>query len=479
MSSAANVDIIRESIITFISDSLDKVAAFVAFVYFANYFSTGEFGAAYTVIGMSMMAASVPKAVGVAVSKRVSENTSSRDRFFLIGAVATLTFGAIASLGGFLIVTLFETRFEVFALPAVIHLTTRPFLYIVERVFDGVGKTGFAASLDFVDGVLTALLRFVLILGFGFGADGLIYSGAMSAVAVGGTAYLWRCGFPTDLPKVDDVCSVREFSSRTIISRVSAEAFHNFPTVIAGTFISPTFASWVRSALTLTQPGKIPTRSVNQSIFVQVSGDTERGERDATPIQNGIDVTSIIAVPILAGAVILGDSLMVTMYGEGYSGTGFVLIAMATVTIFDSQSRIMLNTLNGSDNPDAVARANAINAILWGALLVTLATLSMPIVFLVGIILAYATWMVTNYWYLTDRVIPGDKLEWRFVVEQFLASAVMAVGVWVVRGMINYEPRAELAIGILTGAALYGTILAGISQRGRRIIRSVLDWIGV
>ena len=477
MSSAANVDIIRESLITFLSDSLDKIAAFVAFVYFANYFPTDEFGVAYTVIGMSMMAASVPKAIGIAVSKRVSEDLSSRDRFFVIGAVATIAFGTLAGLGVFIAVTLFKTRFELLALPAVIHLTTRPLFYVVERVFDGVGKTGFAASLDFVDGVLTAVLRFVLILGFGLGVEGLLYSSAISAAAVGGTAYLWRCGLPTDRPTVDDVRSVREFSSRTIVSRISLEAFHNFPTVIAGTFISPTFASWVRSALTLAQPGKIPTRSVIQSIFVQVSGDTERGERDVTPIQNGIDVTSILAVPILAGAAVLGDSLMVTMYGEGYGGSGFVLVGIAAVTILDSQSRIMLSTLNGSDNPEAVARANAYNAILWGILLLAVAITSPPVVFVAALVVAYATWMATNYWYLTDRVIPASELEWRFVGEQLIAATVMGGGVWLLRSLLELGHRVSLALSILSGAALYGVVLIGISQRGKRIVRSILGWI--
>lgn len=479
MGPAANVNIIRESLITFLSDSLDKIAAFVAFVYFANYFSTGEFGAAYTVIGMSMMAASVPKAIGVAVSKRVSEDISSRDRIFLIGAVATVGFGMIVGLGGYLTVILLGTRFDMLILPAVVHLTTRPFLFIVERVFDGLGKTGFSASLEFVDGVLTAVLRFVLILGFGFGAEGLLYSAAISAVFVGSIAYLWRCGIPTDHPTVDDIHSVQEFSSRTIVSRISAEAFHNFPTVIAGTFISPTFASWVRSALTLAQPGKIPTRSVIQSIFVQVSGDTTRGERDATPIQNGIDVTSILAVPILAGAAVLGDSLMVTMYGEGYGGSGFVLVGITAVTVLDSQSRVMLSTLNGSDNPDAVARANTYNALLWGVLLLAIAIIFPPIAFVAALVVAYTTWMVTNYWFLTERVISGSDLEWRFVAEQLVAAAVMAGGVWLLRQLFDYGHRVNLALAIVIGAALYGVVLIGISQRGKRIVRSILSWLNM
>lgn len=478
MSSAANVDIVRESIISFLSDSLDKLAAFIAFVYFANYFSTTDFGVAYTVIGMSMMAMSVPKAVGVAVSKRVSEDINARDRLFVLGTGATLVFGFIAAVAALGAATLFDSRFEVLALAAVVHVSSRPFLFIVERIFDGVGSPGFAASLDFVDGVLTAVLRFVLILGLGFGASGLLYSGAISAVVVGGGAYLWRCGVPVARPTTEDVRSVREFGVWSVISRISGSAFQNFPTVIAGTFISPTFASWVRSALTLVQPSTIPTRSVIKSIFVQVSGDTERGERDVTPLQNGVDVTSVLAIPILAGAAVLGEPLMVTMYGEGYAGSGFVLVGVAAFTVFDTQCRVLLSTLNGSDNPDTVARANSYNAIAWGLLLLAIATMLPVEAFVVALVLAYASWMATNYWYLRDRVPVSSEVEWRFVAEQLAAAGIMAAGAWAVRRIIDYGPRVELGISILTGAVLYGTILIGISQRGRRIVRSVLDWVG-
>jgi O-antigen/teichoic acid export membrane protein len=474
MSSAANVDFIRESIITLLSDSLDKIAAFVAFVYFANYFSTEAFGAAYTVIGMSMMAGSVPKAIGVAVSKRVSEDTTAHDRYFVIGLGSILGFAVLAAAVVAVATRLFDSPLEGLALAGLAHLSARPVLYHVERVFDGVGQTGAAASLDFVDGVLTSVLRFGLILGLGMGAEGLLYSGALSAVGVGAVAYGTRFGFPTTPPTRAAVHDIKGFASWTVLTRIGGEVFHNAPVVLAGTLVSPTLASWLKSAQTLVMPSLMPVRSVVKSVFVQVSGDMERGGVGLDPIQNGIDVASILALPLLGGALVMGDALMVTIFGGGYGGSGYVLAAVGAAIAWQSQGRILTSVLSGADNPDATAATNAVHAVVYvalyaGALLTTGTT-----AFLVLLVVAYATWAGTSYWFLDRRVLDTSRLSWRFVGEQAVSGGVMALvvaGLWT---QVTVRSWVDLVAPIGVGGVVYGIVLFAISSRSRTILRSIL-----
>lgn len=479
MKSPANVDFIRESLITLLSDSLDKITAFVAFVYFANYFTTDAFGAAYTVIGMSMMAGSAPKAIGVTISKRVSEDTRTHDRYFLLGVSSIVAYSGVIAVAVMVATALFDSQFEHLTLAGLIHLTTRPFLYHVERVFDGVGQTGAAASLDFVDGVLTAVLRFVLILGIGLGAEGLLYSGALSAVAVGGSAYLFRFGVPMALPTRRAVHDIKGYASWALITRVSGETFHNAATVLAGILISPTLASWIKSAQTLIMPAQLPVRSVIKSIFVQVSGDIERGGLEISPVQNGVDVAAIIAIPLLAGALVLGDAMMVTLYGSGYGGTGYVLAAIAAVGAFEAQARILMSVLNGSDNPDAAAVTNAIHVIIYVPLFAVSLVVGGPSVFLGVLVVAYASWAATSYWFVDRRVIDTDRLSWRFVGKQAVAAGVMAIAVAGIWSHVTVHSWVDLVAPIGIGGVVYGIVLLAASARGRTIARSVLGRLPV
>ena len=473
MKSPANVDFIRESIITFLSDSLDKIAAFIAFVYFANYFTTDAFGTAYTVIGISMMAGSAPKAIADAISKRISEDTRTYDPYFTLGVASIIAFVLFAAAVVTVVIKLVESRFEVLALAGLVHLGTRPFLFHVERVYDGVGMTGAAASLDFVDGVLTALLRFVLILGLGFGPSGLLYSGALSAAMVGTVAYYLQFGMPTALPTRDTVADIKTFAGWSLVGRVSIEAFHNWPTVLAGVFVSPTLASWIRSAQTLSMPGDLPGRSVVKSIFVQVSGDLERGAVDVTPIQTGIDIASIFGIPLIAGAVILGDSLMPLVFGAGYENAGYVLVAVAAARVFDQQARILISTLNGADHPDATAKTNVSHAIGAGIVFMIVMILGGRLAFLLVLIAAYASWMATAYWFVDQRVVDVDRLSWRFVLEQALAAMVMTVAVAGVSVYIRTSSWLTMAFLIGIGGVVYAAVLLTASRRGRRIAKTV------
>jgi O-antigen/teichoic acid export membrane protein len=476
MSSAADVNFIRESIITFLADSLDKIAAFIAFVYFANYFSTTAFGAAYTVIGMSMVAGSVPKAIGVAVSKRVSEDTTSHDRYFLLGVVSILGVAGVAAVIVAVATRLFAAPFEGLALAGIVHLTARPLLYHVERVFDGVGETGAAASLDFVDGVLTALLRFVLILGVGLGAEGLLYSGALSAVAVGAVAYGRRFGLPTEPPSLDAVHDIQGFARWALVSRIGNEVFQNAPVVLAGVLLSPTLASWIKSAQTLMMPSFLPVRSVTKSVFVQVSGDTTRGSINLDPIQNGIDVASLLALPLLGGAFVLGDALMMTVFGAGYGGAGVVLVAIAAGTVFHTQNRILTSTLNGSDNPQLAALTHGIHAVVYPIAFAVALVSESRTLFLGLIVLGFATHALLAYGLVTRSLLDSgtDALSLRFAAEQAVATGIMTIVVAAIWPAVTVGSWVHLVAPIGLGGMVYVIALVGMSSRSRTILRSIL-----
>lgn len=474
MKSPAKVDFIRESIITFLSDSLDKIAAFTAFVYFANYFTTGAFGAAYTVIGMSMMAGSAPKSVGTAIAKRVSEDTRLHDRYFLLGISSILAYTALVSLVVAVASRLFASPLEHLAFAGLVHLATRPILYHVERVFDGIGDTGFAATLDFFDGVLTAVLRFVLILGVGLGEEGLLYSAAISSVVIGGLAYYLKFGIPTTLPSRSAVRDIRGYTSWSLVARVGSESFQNAATVLAGLLVSPTLASWIKSAQTLTMPARIPVRSVIQSIFVQVSGDLERDELSVTPLQNGIDVAAIIAIPLVAGAFVLGDEVMVTLYGTGYGNTGHILTAIAAAAVFDSYARIFISTLNGFDRPDASAFINSTHALVYSILFALALGIGGTEVFLGMFIVAYLTWAGSGYWFVNRLVLDTGELSWKFVLEQGVVAVTMAIVVTALTSLTEMTSWFDLVGPVAVGAIVYGFVLLVISSRCRSILRVII-----
>lgn len=477
MKTPAEIDFIHESLITVLSGSLDKIVAFIAFVYFANYFSTSAFGAAYTVIGVSVVASSPPRAVGNAISKRISEDTRKYDCYFILSLISMIVYITLVALLVGIAMEIWDSQFEYLAFAGLSHLASRSFLANVERVFDGIGRPGAAASLEFFDGVLIAILRFGLILGLGFGEEGLLYSGAISALLVGGGAYAFKFGIPTDIPGWAEVENLKSFAGWFFVSGISSQAFNNAPTVLAGIFLSPTVASWIRSAETLVLPAKLSVRSVTRAIFIQVSGDNERGNINVTPIQNGIDVASILALPILAGAIVLGDQLMLTIYGEGYAGTGIFLIAVATLTVFTGETSIFMNVLNGTGYPDIAGKISVFYALLAAGLFSGALIQYGTRAFLIVIVVVYISRLYVTYRYVDEYVIDVTTFSWRFVVEQGIAAIVMAVAVAGILVILPINSWLTLILPIFTGAVVYGIVLFAISARCRRIIQTITQHI--
>lgn len=475
VSQAADLDIVRESIVTFLSDSGDKLVAFAAFVFFANYFTTDAFGTAYTVIGISAFLMALPKSVGSAVTKRVSEDTANHHRFFILGLTALVGYTTLVAVVVATGTALFDVRFESFALAGVVHVASRPLLFLVQRVYDGVGQTGAAASVEFADGVVTAALRILLIVGFGMGTTGLLWAAAASAVLVGGSAYLRQFGVPTDMPTRSDARSLSAFAGPSIVARTSSAAYSNAPTVLAGTLISPTFASYVRSALTLTQPARLPVQSVIKSVFVKVSGDRERDERITPAIQQGIDVAGLFAIPLVGGAAVLGDAVMTTVFGSGYGGSGGVLFAVTLGIAMEVFAVILITALNGTDSPSRVAQANVVQAVVFVPAYIFAALFGGVGIFLVVFVLGAGTRLSILAIEAHRHALDVTELSPRFPAEQVLATLVMAATVAVANGRVPVASAFDLALLIGLGGATYGVALSLISSRCREIIGTVLS----
>lgn len=475
MKTPADVDFVRESIITFLWDSLDKIVAFIAFVYFANYFTTTSFGAAYTVIGISMMASSVPNSVAIAIQKRVSEDTADHERFFIFGIILLITYALFVgglAMGAGAVTT---SQFEYLTLAGITHLVGRPFLFHVERLFDGVGFPGAAAGLDFADGLLTAALRFLFILGFGMGAEGLLYSAAVSGLVIGLAAYFGRFGIPRQQPSTTAFQDIKEFSSFTLLSRVSSQVFQNSAVVLTGTLISPTFASYIKSAKNLIEPARIPVRSVIKSIFVKVSAGTERGDLSTQPIQNGIDVASVFAIPLAIGAVVIGDEVMVTIYGTGYAASGYVLVAVSFAFVFDAFTKIAFSTLNGSNNPDLAAHSSVLTMILSIPVFTITILLGGDVAFLVVLVISYAFRLGLFLRNIGETLTPLSALSWRFVVDQFLAAICMGALVALLTRRVAITSWIDLIAVVGFGVICYGLVLLVISAQGRQIAETVFE----
>ncbi|MFC3476375.1 lipopolysaccharide biosynthesis protein [Halobacterium litoreum] len=479
MKTPAEVDLTREALFTFLWDSLDKIAAFVAFVYFANYFSTSSFGTAYTLIGISLILGSAPNAIAIAIRKRISEDTSDYERFFTFGAIFIVGYAALCGAAVFWLGSVTELPFEPLAVAGIAHLLGRTFLFHVERIFDGVGSTGTAAGLDFADGLLTAVLRFLFILGFGMGAAGLIYSAALSGLLVGLTAYLRRFEIPTQPPRWSTFDDVRNFSGWSLLSRLGNEILENSVVVLPGLLFSPTLASYIKSAKNLIEPARIPVRSVIESIFVQVSASIERGNNPVQAIQNGVDVAILFATPLTAGALVLGDEVMVTVYGAQYADSGYILAAVAAAFVFQALTKILTSSLAGSNYPDLVAKSSILTTAVAVPLFAVTLTLDWESLFLYCLVGSHALRSVISLYYLNTSVASVTDLSWRFIGHQLVASTVMAVMVWVLLRETAISSWMSLLFIVGAGAASYGLVLLTISKEGRRIANTVLKRLNV
>jgi O-antigen/teichoic acid export membrane protein len=453
---------------------LSELIGFVSLIYFARTLGASGLGIFFT-FGTLVSVLGVFSKLGIpdATVKRISQSDDPGQRGAYLAAAMLLLvppFLVVTALVAFAAPALVDYTDLLAAVPLlVLVLATRSGSRLAVTALRGERRIAASAVIELLSQVVRVAGSVALLLA-GFGVVGLIYGTALGAVAQAAVGFLL---LDTRVARPSRVHFERlwGFSKYTAGIEVSTLAYNWGDTLVLAAFATKAAVGIYETAWKLSVVPLLAAQVVGVALAPSVTrwhedGDTERIE---AAFGEALTVALSLVVPALVGAYLLGDQILLALYGFG-SG-GFVFLWLLVGQVAQAVKNVTQNTLFGIDRPDTVFWTNLVTLVanvvgnlllvpeygMLGAATATVAT---------GTVAAVTQLLVLRR-HLRLRVAWGT-LGW-----QVAAATVMGGAIVLAREVVPADSTLGVVGLVLFGAAVYGLCLLGNASIRSRV-RSAL-----
>jgi O-antigen/teichoic acid export membrane protein len=273
--------------------------------------------------------------------------------------------------------------------------------------------------------------------------------------------------------------SLFSFSFWIFLAASGTLVFAYSDTILIGYFMTNADVGIYRVALQLTAAATFITGALHYVLYPKMSGWFTRGEVHTAEIalSKAFTYSLLLAVPVVAGGILLGDKLLVYFYGAEFESGVIALGILLFVQIVNVFMYLQTMCLNAIDQPRNSFIATAIAA----GINIILNILFIPVMGISGAALATFISIALNaliaYTYLSRSI--SVKLEARSIVNIIIAASTMAFLVIIFRLITGIPTLFTLFITITAGAVVYLLILFKLDKSIKREIISLLSSIGI
>lgn len=445
---------------------------FAGNIYFARELGPNRIGGFYLFVALAGFLGRPLGGVSSAVRKRASEAGSSIPQSIgLMGAFGFVWYLLVAS--GVIVFrdwVVSYTGISAIVLPFLVYFATEVVYGTFVPVLQARGQIGFAYGMDALRSYIEIPLQFVLV-SLGYGVPGLIV-GLITANVVAVPVAVRGLGRTPQRPDREFASRVAKFAKFSIPSAVVGKAYGEFDTFLLGVLLSQAVVGDYGVAARLTLPAVYLATSVSSTTVVRVSSNRSRGEDVGEDVANALSFSSILAIPILFGGVVVAEPLIDVVYGSAYAGAAIFLVAIGIQRVIESQTKVFLRVLDGLDRPDYTFRLSAIALVVN----IPLGVVLVREIGGVGVVIATISVELFRYfgaWWLVREDLPGIPVLTSTLLKQLFAGALMA---GIVRVLMKFVDAGTL-VGLLTvvgsGAVVYVATLLFVSRRVRATSREV------
>ena len=340
----------------------------------------------------------------------------------------------------------------------------------------GSGKVGLNQTCGFINSTSCMVFQVIAIY-LGFGVNGLAggFIFGMIVATVTGFRFL-----DLKLKKfnIGHLKSIFSYSFWVFLASSGSLVFSYADTIIIGYFLKTADVGIYRVAFQFTTAATFTTTAMRTVLFPKVSNWNAKGElkmaEDA--FAKGITYSLLLAVPVFAGGIILGDKMLYFFYGEGFARgtqTFYVLLAVQLVNVFMFLQTMYLNALNRpKESFKVTAVAATVNIVLDFMLIPVLGILGAAVATLIAMILN------SLLAYLTLKHTIHVRLELREIKNITIAAIAMGVGVGCYRILVHISSIWLTLIPIILGAILYVLLLLILDTNIRSEIINIRKQMG-
>lgn len=366
--SVVKIDYIRETFASVGWKYADVLFGFIGVLVYARVFSQTDFGAAYAVLAAARVVQNFGNGVLIGIKKRISEDTrpKSLNQYCFLGLLFILLFTTVSvTLTAFGVEILNLGTYSQYVYYGAVTIGARSIFYLSKQIASGIGYPSRAHRVDTIDGAVTLVLRVSLWLFAGYGATAIILGEILSGLAI---AVLFLASMrvsPTAIPTSEQARSLSKFSQWSSINNFVNGLFNQGPISLLGYLVSPVTAAIYKNGVTLSQPGSVLSGAIAGNLVVKVSQEHTADADFGDVARDSVSAAPAISIPILFGAVALGDELMPVVFGQAYAGTGLALVAASVYTLMFSIKKPLYSIANGADSPRIITRVNLLRIFIF------------------------------------------------------------------------------------------------------------------
>lgn len=469
----------------FVTNILGTLAAFVGTIFFTRELGFDGIGVYGTFLSFQMIAANVSSfGLYPVVVKRVSEGEHEA-RHFASGAA--ILFGGVAALS----VVFFLIREYV---NAALHLDAAMLvppavlswgLFRLSGSFlEGKQQVALVGAIENARYALIVPIQAALVV-LGHGVYGLIWGLIAGQFLTFLVSYVGFARVVPARPSRDLFGEFLGYSKYAYVQSVSGQVFKHADYILINSLVGPAATGVYKNVFTLTEASMLFSSALAQVALPQISANTADGnDEETTKILSAIlTYAGLFAIPVLGGGAVVGNALLLTLYGASAGTTTLPLLGVVGLANALIPVLALANLMNGyreglekfflgTDRPRVYAISGVLLVLTYGVTAYPLTTLYDAWGVAWATVLAFAV-SVGTLLYLLDQSISLAAVA--DVGRQVVAMLVMVGVVYSLKMQLGgAEGALRLAVLLGAGGVTYFAVLLLLSERIRIDVRGVL-----
>lgn len=464
----------RQSIVSFIWVIALTLIGFLSTMYFAHAEGARILGAYFLFTTYySIIVMVIDGGLGGAAVKRISEGEEQNEylsAFFMVSIFLTIAAVIILILFRSYFVDLNNSGlFYWLLLIVILNLFAGP----VSVGVMGRGKMGIFSTSSFISQVSRILIQVVAVF-FGFSVAGL--AGGFAASILIPTIIQWRF-FDLHFMRFGwrHIKRLSTFSFWLFLTSSGSMLYSYSDTVMISYYLSNVDVGVYRVMFQFSSVALFISTSLINVLWVNVSkwGKINDISLIEESLSRAFSFSFLLAIPVLAGGILLGNKLLYFFYGgefaKGYS-TLIVLLFVQIVSIFQG---FFLNYLSALDRQKYAFRVTALS----GSANIVLNIILIPMIGIIGAAIATLVTVMLNA-VLAHRELSKIitiRMDQTIIMNILKASAAMSVFLMVYRLFVPLSNIWLTLIPVMLGGAIYGILILKFDSKIYNELKEVVE----
>jgi O-antigen/teichoic acid export membrane protein len=435
------------------------VAGIVGVVVFARALGPSGLGAYYLLLAVARLASRPIAGVGVAAKKHAADDRTPSGEVFAVMLAAGGALAAVMSATALLAEGILSSYVSVGDAGLLFVVVIFGFwLWIsVDRLVEGEQEVARQMWIDSLRSVVTLALQLVFLLHFGLGVAGLVLGLVVATALTAPLSWIIVRVVP-ERPSRRTVGMMASYSRHSVPGEVVGLGFDRVDQLLLGAMFGPAAVGLYEVSEKLTTPAEYLGGVAAKTAMPDISAASGVGDGVGGEIEAGLRLSALIALPIFAGSVIVGEQLLVVTYGSEYAAAFPFLVALAFIRVLKSQSGIFFAALKGMGMPDRTFRITSVSL----AVNLVVGVLLGWIIGVVGIVAASAVACAVRYVYARQSVAECVDASLLHGWTRVQAGASGLMGAVLVPVVFLASPTGAIEVGavVAAGGVVYLAALA-------------------